>query len=229
LATVVCVLKGGGDFDYGHVARLAYQVRAHVPTGTKFVCLTDDDRTLEDDFGVRLKHDWPGWWSKAEIFKLRGPCLYLDLDVNVIGDLAPLLEATGRHDLILAKGFWGVDDPSHVNSSVMGWRGDLSAIYREFAASPEAFMSIYAEPVRWGDQAYIRDTYAGPITLWQEILSGMVLSYKRDALQDVPIRDCRVLCSHGLPRPWAPDGADAYLASKGLMSVRSGHDLSIPG
>lgn len=217
MATVVCVLKTGPEFDYGHVARLAYQVREHSPVRTKFICLTDDERTLEADFGVPLKHDWLGWWSKCEVFRLPGPCLYLDLDVSVIGDLAPLLEAAARYDLIMAKGFWGLDDPSHVNSSVMGWRGDVSAIYREFAAASEVFMSIYAEPVRWGDQAYIRDTYAGTITLWQEILPGMVLSYKRDALMGVDMWDCRVLCSHGQPRPWASDGADRWLASKGML------------
>ena len=84
--TVVCVLKVGGEYDTGHVARLAHQVREHSPPGTPFVCLTDDTM-LGADFARPLQHTWPGWWSKLEIYRIPGPCLYLDLDVTVVGEI----------------------------------------------------------------------------------------------------------------------------------------------
>jgi len=213
MTTVVCVLKTGGEFDCGHVARLACQVREHSPARTKFVCLTDDDRTLDADFGVLLKHDWPGWWSKLEVFRLPGPCLYLDLDVTVIGDLAPLLEAAAKHAFVALKDFW-LDGPHRLNSSVMGWRGDLSGLYREFAASPVAFMSLYKSKAMWGDQRFIADTYHDDPTIWQTICPGKVVSFKRGALMGEDLSDCRVLVSHGKPRPWVADGADQWLAKR---------------
>jgi hypothetical protein len=216
VAMVACVLRSGGDFDCGHVARLAYQVRQHVPAGTKFTCLTNDERVLDSDFGVRLKHDWPGWWSKIEVLKLPGPCLYLDLDVSIVGDLSPLLKAATKHNLIALRDFW-VDGPHRINSSVMGWRGNVSSIYREFASSPEMFSTLYAVPEKWGDQRFIADTWAKEIIRWQDILPGMMTSYKLGALADEDMSNVRVLVSHGLPRPWAPAGADGWLVSKGLM------------
>jgi hypothetical protein len=213
VTTVACVLKAGPEFDSGHVARLAYQVREHSPAGTKFICLTDDERTLDADFGVPLKHGWARWWSKIEVLSLPGPALYCDLDVSVIGDLTPLLDAATEYDFVALADFW-LDGPHRLNSSVMAWRGDMSSIYRAFLASPEDFMSLYSSKALWGDQRFIADTYKGEPTIWQTILPGKVVSFKRGALMGEDLSDCRIVCSHGRPRPWDHDGCDKWLARR---------------
>ena len=217
MTSVLSVLRSGGDFNVAHVARLAHQVREHSPPGTPFVCLTDD-AMLGADFARPLQHDWPGWWSKIETYRILGPCLYLDLDVTVVGDLTPLLKAAAEHELVMLNDFW-LEGPHRVNSSVVGWRGNVSEIYEEFATAPIAMMSVYSDKARWGDQRFVADTYADPIALWQEVLPGACVSFKRGALVGEDVSDMLVLVSHGIPRPWARDGADAWLA-KHLLPKR---------
>ena len=212
MTSVLSVLRSGGDFNVAHVARLAHQLREHSPPGTPFVCLTDD-AMLGADFARPLQHDWPGWWSKIETYRISGPCLYLDLDVTVVGDLTPLLKAAAEHELVMLKDFW-LEGPHRVNSSVVGWRGNVSGIYEEFATAPIAMMSLYSTKVTWGDQRFVADTYAGEPALWQDVCPGMCVSFKRGALMGADLSNLRVLVSHGQPRPWARDGADAWLAQR---------------
>jgi hypothetical protein len=211
---ILCVYKSGGDFKPSHVKRLADQVRAYAG-GTPFLCLTDKPQDIAA-IGVEampIEPVFKGWWSKLHVFRVPGPCLYLDLDVNVIGDLAPLLAAAAEHDLIALADFW-VEGPHRINSSVLGWRGDLSSIYKEFAEAPTAFMSLYSSRAMWGDQRFLADTYQDEPALWQTILPGMLASFKLGALKGADLSDCRVLASHGQPRPWGDGGADQWLARK---------------
>jgi hypothetical protein len=211
---ILCVYKSGGDFLPFHVKRLADQVRAHAGE-MPFLCLTDKPTNIAE-IGVEampIEPTFKGWWNKLHALRVPGPCLYLDLDVNVVGDLAPLLEAAAEHELITLADFW-VEGPHRINSSVLGWRGDMSAIYKEFAESPAAFMSLYSSKAMWGDQRFLADTYTGEPALWQDILPGMLVSFKLGALKGADLSDARVVVSHGLPRPWGDGGADAWLAKR---------------
>lgn len=210
--TVACVWKTGGIYTASHVDRLKAQVERHAPTGTPFMCLSDFATYSTTS---AMKHGWPGWWSKVELLNHEGPILYLDLDVNVIGDLGPLLEAAWRHDLVMARGFWGPDDPNEFNSSVMAWRFDApSQLYDLFLTDPDRFMEEGKRRDRWGDQGFIAAHHKGQILAWQDKLPGMVCSYKRGALMGENLDDCRVLVSHGDPKPWATGGADEWLRAR---------------
>ena len=107
----------------------------------EFLCLTDMVDGVErlNVPCAALAHDWPGttarlarfdvwpgFWSKIEVYRVSGPCLYLDLDVIIVGDLSPLLEQCRVHELIICADFW-IGGPHAVNSSVVGWRGDAAA------------------------------------------------------------------------------------------------------
>ena len=219
--TVICVLRSGGDFDHGHVARLALQVRAHSPEGTPFICLTDQPERVGHWCAQPLRHGWPGWWSKVEALAVPGPCLYLDLDVSIIGDLGPLLALAGEVDFAMSAGFWGAEDPNPRNSSVMMWRADGPAhLHDLFSAAPEVFMRKHTKMpgarTRWGDQGFIAENYGADIPAIQDLLPGMVASFKRDALRGADLAACRALVSHGRPRPWDGDGADNWLRKVGL-------------
>lgn len=211
---ILCAYAAGGCYKAEHVLRLAEQVAQQAP-GVEFRCVTDrvDAIAAVGVECIQAKPPFPGWWQKLHVFRVHGPCLYLDLDVTITGSLGHLLDAAREHDLIASRDFW-LQGPHRINSSVMAWRGDLFGLYEEFAAAPNAHMSIYNYKDRWGDQRFIADTYAGEITLWQNLLPGAVVSYKLGALKGEHLAGCKVLVSHGDPRPWAPGGADAWLMRK---------------
>jgi hypothetical protein len=221
---VACVLKTGGDFGLDHVVRLARQVRGH-SKGVCLACLTDVDNTIEMarhiDWLLKLKHGWDGWWSKLESMNLPGPCLYLDLDVTVVGDLTPLIKAAAdSFDLIMARGWWGPEDPNRFNSSIMGWRVSQAYLHDLFAADPERHMREGAKANKrdsWGDQGFIMKHHRGEIEAWQTLLPGFVVSFKRGCLMGEDLSRARIVCSHGKPRPWDSDGADVWLHKKGFL------------
>jgi hypothetical protein len=97
--TVACVwVRGQVPYGVEYVERLAAMVRRRLPQPHRFVCFTD--RPREVPIGVAPIAITPlaraGWWSKLELFNpghgLTDRVLYLDLDVLVVGDLAPILE-----------------------------------------------------------------------------------------------------------------------------------------
>jgi hypothetical protein len=216
VTSVVMVLKAGGLYAPNHVTRLAKQVRAYAPAGTEIICLTDlgDEVIGRAHLVLKLQHGWPGWFAKIELGRLPGPILYLDLDTTIIGDLTPLLDVAERHDLVACGSFWEPGDPHKINSSVMAWRGDIAAIYDAFARDPERFMQEYSTLEKHGDQAFIADHCPVPIETWQDLLPGHVMSFKLDAFSGKALDECRIVVSHGLPKPWALDGADSWLAAR---------------
>ncbi len=224
MTIVACVLRSGGEYRVEHVERLAKQVGHHAPFGTGFLCMTDqpvevssmmDGLTSPLDLDcLVLAHNWPRWFAKLELYGQAGPILYLDLDVTVMGSLEPLLIEAMAHDLIACRDFWH-PELHGINTSVVGWRGDAGSLCRAFAGSPVAHESIYDAPGKWGDQGFVRDHWRGDVAMWQDLLPGMVMSYKRGVLLGEDPSDCRVLVSHGRPRPWDTyTGADAWLAAR---------------
>ena len=220
--SIVCVLKSGGEFGPHHVERLCGLVWAH--TAVPVLCLADVP--VEETAGLtvdRLEHGWPGWWSKMEVYRRHGPCLYLDLDVTPIGDLTPLLNAATKHDMVITRDYWDMN-PHYINGSVIGWRGDaVRQLYGEFAEAPVAFMDIYRTGERWNDQGFIRDHWRGEWVSYQDECPGTIWSFKREVLtgtsrgQPVDLSNARLIVSHGKPRPWAPGGADDWLRSRGYL------------
>lgn len=218
LTEVWCVLRSGGDFGPEHVERLAAQVERH--GGGRLRCLTD--RPLDVfSFGVPVKpmqFDWPGWWSKIELYLQPGPILYLDLDVTIVGDLRPLMNLAAERDFVMCHGFFyanGGVDLNYANSTIVGWCGDQSEIARAFTADPDEHMRRCEARCNWGDQAFALGNHAGALHLWQHELPGAVRSFKREVLLGEAL-PTSVLASHGRPRPWGEDGADEWLRSRGV-------------
>lgn len=197
MKTIACVLKTGGQYDWTWVERLARGVRAYMGGPYRFVCLTDDFPHVAE--GVRtipLRHGWPGWWSKLELFRpglFQGPVLYLDLDSLIVGPLEPLF----REEFTMVRDFAG-GNRGWCNSSVMAWHGDVPGPYEAFTAG--------ADIVRGGDQEFIQ-AHTSPAVFGP----GLVVSYKIDAM-DGPPAGASVVCFHGSPKPAEAGGwaADAY-------------------
>ncbi len=192
MLTVACVLKTGGIYDASWVERLRAGVSRHLPTPHRFVCLSDVDVPCEH---LPLRHDWPTWWSKLELFRLRQPTLYFDLDTAIVGDLTDIAKhaMTGRFTML--QDFYAAD---HHGSGVMSWSGDTSIIYREFATNPDAHMK--KQRARMGDQAFIEELpLMYPIVRWQSVLPDQIVSYKIHCQSGIPA-NARVVCLHGRPK-----------------------------
>lgn len=188
-AKIVTVLRTGGEYRPEHVERLRKQCEIHAP-GADFVCLSDLDEGL--------RHGWPGWWSKIEVFTICGPLLYMDLDTTVIGGLSPLLSVAESHDFVALRDF----NPKQrqMGSGLMAWRGDMTRIYADFCADPEGHMKRCTTPQAWGDQGFVEPLTPGR-EYWQDLLPGAVVSWKKHCGNGVP-EGARVVCFHGKPRPW---------------------------
>ena len=192
MLTVACVLRSGGTYTDGHVARLEGQVAEYLPEPHRFVCLSDVKVACER---IRLIHDWPGWWSKLELWRsglFTGRIMYLDLDVTVVGDLTGLAHFPAPFAAITDFQF-----PARINSSVMAW--DASFADRLYTS----FSPVRMEEFR-GDQDWIHDQMPGAA----RFQIGDCVSWKRDVQPrgSVP-RSAKVVVYHGLPK--FPGFADA--------------------
>lgn len=188
MINVACVLKSGGPYDAEYVHRLYEGVSAHLDCFT-WNCLSDVPEVATEP----LKHNWPRWWPKLELFRrFHGePTLYLDLDTVVVGDLSDITDSIGQ--MVMLTDF---TRPNDLASGVMGWTGHHAHLYRRFAGQPQRWMNLYP---RRGDGLFIAD-HVGECDRFQDLVPGQIVSYKQHCRDGVP-EDARVVCFHGNPRP----------------------------
>lgn len=207
--TVACVLRSGGDFRPEHVSALHAGVMHWWPAGTpvRFVVLTDRLQpktpgvTWQFVPGMRAK-----WWAKMELFAAQqdalGDILYFDLDTMVVGDLTEIVHAAVSSDCpILLRDFY---HPERAQSGMMylphRWRPAVYAAWMECCATP-------AKDQFRGDGEFLHSVWHTVAARWQDLLPHQVVSYKvhvrqrMDRGQELP-EAARVVCFHGIPRPW---------------------------
>jgi len=108
----VCV---GNKYSNDDVYKLWAMCEANMPEPFAFRCLSD--RRIPGVFTLVPNEVWPGWWSKLLLFRYAtGPCLYLDLDVVIVGDLSRL--KSGKLSL---PANWAQSGHGGCQSSVMAW------------------------------------------------------------------------------------------------------------
>lgn len=198
---VVCVLRSGGDYDAEYVERLQKGVAEHLKKPHKFVCLSDFDVPCRR---IPLAYDWPGWWSKMELFRpdLTGDLLFFDLDTVIVGDLKDI---ASQRALTMLRDFFA---PQYLASGVMylPWfeRGE---VWRRWIKDPDGHMK---EQRGHGDGGFLRDVFRKRPQVWQEEFPGQIVSYKGHVrVPQHPIekgdgtvpKNARVVCFHGKPRP----------------------------
>lgn len=208
---IVSVLKCGKDFTPRHAQWLHRQFK-----GMPSICLTDAD-CIPGVKTAPLLHNWPGWWSKIELFNPDHPVLgdqdllYFDIDVVVTGDL---------HIFEAAKEFTMLREFNHasrVNSSIMMIPASIKkTIWEKFIKDPEYIMNECKTEDKWGDQGFLGSIITPAV--WQDIIPGSVISYKCNiatpsmigynpelasgsSTGEVP-DNVSVVCFHGSPRPW---------------------------
>jgi hypothetical protein len=190
LLTVACTLKSGGIYTAAWVEKLRASVAEHLPLPHRFLCMSDVDCPDR----IPLAHDWPGWWSKVEAFRIRGPVLFFDLDTAIVGDLTPFAEQAERGEFTVLRDFYR---PDGFGSGVMAWNVTQLNLYRNFADNPEFWMRKIGGR---GDQGFIEEVaYLPSVTRWQDVLGDQVVSYKVHCRAGIPA-DARVVCLHGKPK-----------------------------
>jgi len=177
MITVACVLSGG-HYNKAHVHRLRKQLIGRLHQPYDFYCLDDSP--------------YEGWWAKISLFepgRFKGRVLYLDLDVEIVGNLDEIVNYPAP--------FGSIRDwlnLNQINSSVMVWdAGYADSIYQQFK---------YEERDRWagGDQHFIAANFLSITKFPPE----WCLSYKYHIQPNggrVP-KGTKVVVYHGRPKPW---------------------------
>lgn len=194
---VICVCKSGGDYDAEWVRKLKDGVARNLSVRYRFRCLSD----IEVPGGEPLKHDWPGWWSKIELFRLgviENPTVYLDLDTVITGPLEGITRIPC--DFAMLRSFWKDD---MVGSGVMWFSGDNvpTGVYTKFAKQADAYMAHYkrhSDGPYTGDQAFTWDTLNREVAHINDYFDG-IRSYKMHCRKHLP-KGVSIVCFHGLPK-----------------------------
>lgn len=219
MLVVACVLRSGGIYDVEWVRKLRDGVARNLTLPHWFVCLSDIDVPVYRCERIQLTNNWPGWWSKLEMFRpglFDGPVLYFDLDTVVVGSLDAI--AAHSHRFTMAHEFYR---PVLLCSTAMAWNGDYSFLYESFAADPGRLMKHYDHELpkrrsewRIGDQAFIEDEFARfgekPDTFRDLFGERSIASYKVHGCEAAPPMDAATIAFHGKPKPcdlktgWVP-------------------------
>lgn len=172
----------------------------------RFHCLSD--REIPGVNCTIPAEQWPGWWAKLLLFRhATGQCLYLDLDVVIVGPLDRLISKT-----LSMPANWAQSGHGGCQSSVMSWSESYPLI-------PDSFhVEQLAQPEggdcgryngHYGDQEYITSLYGNPVpvsshdhTYINNRIQAMhhVYSYKYHCHKGPPA-DASVICFHGEPKP----------------------------
>ena len=215
---VLC-MKWGKRYGSVYVNALHRAVRDNLTLPHRFVCLTDEhqgfDKSIEvfplPDLGLSQKRLFAGGWQKLatlaeRVYDLRGPTLFLDVDVMVVGSLDVFFESP--HKLTLIRDWVSLYQRVFVprarvgNSSVYLFRiGEQAHVARRFLADKDgAFASFRNE------QRFLTH-HATDLSYWQE---GLCCSFKRSCAWGFPLcyvarprlpRGARIVVFHGKPDP----------------------------
>lgn len=209
MITVACV-RTGTKFSPAYVEKLAAGVRRHLKAEHEILCLTD--RPGEVPAGVRAWDisalDLSGWWGKMALFSAHLPArgsriLYFDLDMIVVGDLAPLAAYDGPFGICanFTKRAGHPSWPCRYGSCVMSFpKGALDArIWRPFRARQADWIE---EAGKFGDQFTIQELHPDADLLQDVMPPRFFAHFKRDlGRRDPPAAETSVLVFGGPPRP----------------------------
>ena len=220
MGTIV-TMKWGTRYGAEYVNRVREAVSRHSAHAHRFVCFTDDPAGIGPgvethplpDLGLPPQAFRRGAWPKLGIFhdnsaKLAGPCLYLDLDVVMVGSIDCFFEyRSGEFCLIRDWEHWhqrvrNFGKPRIGNTSVFRFEGGaMRDIPRIFLAqrsealarfrNEQRFLSYHSEAKCWWPRAW-------------------VVSFKRHCIPVFPANlvrppgipgQSRIIAFHGRPNP----------------------------
>lgn len=185
------------EFFPKHVQALKRQCEEHAPFA-EFECLTD--QRIDGVKTRPLKHGWPGWWSKMELFdpSVPGDFLFLDLDTVLVGSLEDIEKVT---ELTLLRDFYrdGKKLKEGLGSGLMYVPEEARhEIWDFWMQQPALQMKVFNR----GDQHLLEKFYLGTAKRWQDLVPGQICSWKVHCKYGLIPPGTRAICFHGIPRPW---------------------------
>lgn len=200
--TILTVLKSGGEYNVSHLTALRKQLNDNLTIDYNFFVLTD--LSLSGNEVIPLTENLPGWHSKLELFKhvFYGPVTYLDLDTIITGNIDHII----NHDV---DKFYGLEDfyrVKHFASGMMQWDGDFTYLWHRLKKSSNIINRMHWKQC-W-DQRLIAKALLDTNTEWgklQDLYINQIKSWKKDRQFEKICDTCRILCFHGIPRPWGVD------------------------
>lgn len=219
MKTILCI-KWGTRYGPEYVNRIHAMVERNITPPFQVVCFTDDMQGIRKEvrcfdlpeLGCPVPTNAPGKWSKVrlwsrELHDLKGPALFVDLDVVITGDLDPLFSHGNPDDVILARN-WVKPLERLGQTSVFRFPiGGHAYLLEDFRKDPEGIAGRYQF-----EQRYVTRHVRGGIKFWPR---GWVSHFRMDCLGPWPLRYLR---PPRLPRntrivifPGVPDPSDAIL------------------
>jgi|TARA_B110001454_G_scaffold177903_1_gene170535 hypothetical protein len=193
---IITVLKSGGEFRREHVEKIKDMAQKYITNHEfLFICLTDD---ASEDYDLPLVHNWPRWWSKMEMFNIKGPALFFDLDTIITSNIDDVIESLKDEEFVTLRDAYRKG--SNIGSGIMSWKGDVSYLYHAFEKDAGELMRKLR-----GDQDFIQKAVKQN-TFIQDYSSGVV-SFKGDIGQGKQYNKekHKIVFFHGRPRPWQQD------------------------
>ena len=212
MSNVIC-MKWGTKYGPEYVNKLRSMVRRHLARPHRFICFTDDGSDLADDIEIMPLPDMhlpPGkerGWRKLSTFTspladLKGPVLFLDVDVVIVGSLDGFFDHPGRFCIIHD---WAKPWRITGNSSV--YRFEANA-HPDLLANFLARMDEVKQSVRNEQEYLTREIHRqGMLTYWPK---EWCVSFKHSCLPWFPLNyfctpripaNARVVVFHGHPNP----------------------------
>ncbi len=213
MKNIVC-MKWGTKFGANYVNALYKMVKKNITGEFRFICFTENPEGLLKEIEVKplpemdIDPNAPErGWRKISMFSdkindIKGPALFLDLDIVILRNIDEFFEAEG--DFLIIKD-WDFPDAVTGNSSVFRFEfGKHPDVLEYFVNNTEKV----AEDFR-NEQAYLSDAMhkKGIIKYWN---SDWCVSFKRHCLQKFPMNffkepecpaNAKILIFHGRPTP----------------------------
>lgn len=221
--TVICVLWFGewhgtnlgyrNMYDSVYVSRLKDMVDKNTSHKIDFACLTNQPEEMfrKDIRIVPLKHNWPAWWSKVEVFNpsiaVESRILFLDLDILVVGNLDDLIEYSSDF-VILSHSSFALDRnrvikrawnkkgkeliPFYNSTCVAFDRGARSQIYEEFDTK---MIDRFCGDQDWIGFCLGPDEVTFPFEWWRK-LNHIDKKRKKLSRKDEKILSCHPIKNH---------------------------------
>ncbi len=235
---IVMCMKWGTLYSADYVNVLFSATGKHLQKPFRFVCLTENAQGIDPaiecypipDPGLGGSYYGRGGWPKllvhkADLYGLRGRCLFIDLDSIITGDLTPMLQAPGG--IVMIREWCRFADyfrKYQVNGAtgVFAWQiGSQAQIYDGFIADPGSAAANFRS-----EQRFVTER-ASDIRFWAH---PDVISFKRHLMAPAlldrfigvkePWPGVRIVAFHGHPRPIdvVPDKGQSW--GKGLRHGR---------
>ena len=225
---VLC-MKWGVKFHADYVNKLYRAVTRHLSLPHRFVCLTDNTRGLDPgietfpipDMPVDITGPERGWKKiltfREELYDLRGPCLFLDLDVLIRDTIDKFFSIDG--DVLIIKDWLKQDGTG--NSSVYRFEiGRHADVLQEFVRTWPEVKNQYRNEQEFISAVLLRKQALG---YWPD---NWCLSFKRHCMYHFPLSlfktprcpdSAKIIVFHGHPNP---DEATAGNAGKWYRFMR---------